>query len=126
MPYCPKCGAEVEEGTELCPKCGASLKVERRPPRAAERVEKREKEEKREKREKSEKEEKREKEEVSPIVQLAGGLILTFLGVLLFMATAEFISFSEVWPYLLIFAGVVIVVAVIYAARAAVKRHPRP
>ena len=26
MPYCPKCGVEVEEGVSFCPSCGANLK----------------------------------------------------------------------------------------------------
>ncbi len=25
MPYCPKCGAEVSEGTRFCPRCGQDL-----------------------------------------------------------------------------------------------------
>lgn len=29
MAYCPKCGAEVEEGTAFCPNCGSKLNAER-------------------------------------------------------------------------------------------------
>jgi hypothetical protein len=27
MPFCPKCGREVSEGTRFCPQCGQDLKV---------------------------------------------------------------------------------------------------
>jgi uncharacterized membrane protein YvbJ len=28
MPFCPKCGKEVSEGTKFCPQCGQNLEVE--------------------------------------------------------------------------------------------------
>ena len=30
MPYCSKCGAELDEGTKFCPSCGAAVGVEER------------------------------------------------------------------------------------------------
>jgi uncharacterized membrane protein YvbJ len=44
MPYCPRCGSEVESDAKFCPKCGSSLSAA--PPRVP--SEKREKEEKEE------------------------------------------------------------------------------
>jgi len=125
MPYCPRCGKEVSEDERFCPSCGVDLKAERVPtgPRMAEKLEKAEKEEKREK---SEKGEKREKEEVSPVIPLAGGLILVFIGITSFLATSGFILWREVWPYVLLFLGVIIVIAAAYAGITASRRSPRP
>jgi len=125
MPYCPRCGKEVSEEEKFCPSCGVDLKAERVParPTIKARPEKREKEEKREK---SEKEEKHEKEEISPVVPLAGGLILIFIGVTSFLATSGFISWTEVGPYLLLFLGVIIIIAAVYGGVIATRRSPRP
>ena len=125
MPHCPRCGKEVSEEEKFCPSCGQDLKAERvlRGPRMAEKLEKAEKGEKREK---SEKEEKHEKEEISPVAALAGGLILIFIGVTSFLATSGFISWREVGPYLLLFLGVIIIIAAIYAGVMAKRRSPRP
>ena len=125
MPYCPKCGKEVSGEEYFCPNCGANLKPESLYSRAM-RAEKAEKREKEEKREKSEKAEKREKEEVSPIVPLAGGMILILIGVTLFLDAAGVVSLRAAGPYFLLFLGVIIIIAAIYAGIIASKRSPRP
>jgi len=121
VPYCPKCGKEVSEEDAFCPSCGASLRPERRLYR--ERVEKREKEEKMEKTEKAEK---REKEEAGPAAPLVIGLILVFVGFAFFLATTRIISFREAWPYFLVFLGMIIIIAAVYAGIIASRRSPRP
>jgi len=118
MPYCPKCGKEVVEGTNFCPNCGADVRPERPPTRPA-RIEKREKEEKAEKKEKA------EKEEVSPAAPLIGG-ILIFVGITYFLSAAGLVTLRDLWPFLLLLLGVAIVLAAIYAGVIALKRTPQP
>jgi uncharacterized membrane protein len=130
MPYCPKCGSEIEEGVAFCPKCGAPIKAEaeetprerRREYREYRRKEKEEKNEKGEKEEKGEKHEKREYSFVGPLV---GGLILIFLGLAAYSAIAWGIDSRFMVAILLVFIGLVIIVGGIYAATIARRRHPR-
>ncbi len=135
MPYCTKCGVEVEEKMAFCSKCGAPLKVEKpsteaalAPTSRAEKAEKSEKSEKREKREKEEKAEKTEKyeaREVGVIGPLVGGLILIFLGCMFFLSVAGYLRWQDVGSYLLVILGIIIIVGVLYGAMTASKRHPR-
>ena len=129
MSYCPKCGAEVDEGMSFCPKCGASLKIgqtptETVPSRPPRRDEKAEKQEKREKEEKSEKTEKHEKHEFGLIGGLVGGLILILLGIMAFLSMSGLLSRGVEWATFLLLIGTVIIVAAIYGAVAAKRRHP--
>jgi len=119
MPYCPKCGKEVVEGTNFCPNCGAVVGPERPPTKPA-RIEKREKEEKAEKKEKT------EKKEVSPAAPLIGGIILIFVGMTYFLSAAGLVTLRGLWPFLLLLLGVAIVLAAIYAGVIASKRNPQP
>lgn len=128
MPYCPKCGEEVGGEMTFCPKCGASLKAA---PAStwAERpaTYRREKEEKREKREKGEKAEKHEKHGYALIGPVIGGLILILIGIislLSWMIPEE--SRRGMGAWFLITIGIIIMVAAIYGATLASRRHPRP
>src|SRR4030067_2110273 len=95
MPYCPKCGNEVQENMAFCPRCGAPLKLEA-PPQPApapapQRVEKSEKGEKQAKQEKHEPEkgEKREMNQVGFIGLVIGGLVLIILGFFAYLRVAN-------------------------------------
>ncbi len=127
MPYCPRCGKLVTEEQKFCPDCGTNLKPEIGPAVAARarRVEKREKEEKEEKEEKREKGEKHEKEEMSPAVAVACGTFLVFLGVVSFLSLTGMVILQNVWPYILLVLGVIIILAAVYAGVIASKRSPR-
>ena len=99
MPYCPKCGNEVDEDAEFCSKCRTPLKegiVYRRVHR---------RDEKDEKNEKNEKNEKGERDKYGPIV---GGLIVTWLGVLLFMDNQNIIRSMDFGGYFLLGIGVIL------------------
>lgn len=141
MPYCPKCGAQVEENMVFCPKCGASLKAEQ--PRTVEeqakqfgertrkeggefgqrmKGEKEEKTEKREKQEKGEKGEKHEKREYSFIGPLIGGLILIFTGLTFYLQITGNIKGEILWAFFFVIIGVIIIVGALLAMR----RYPKP
>jgi len=127
MPYCQKCGTKVSEEMAFCPKCGAPLKVEKPPVEAAPapappRAEKAEKREKEEKREKTEKREKREFGIVGPLI---GGLILIFLGLMLYLQVTGFLQRGVASALFLIIIGIIIIVVGLYAATTAARRHPR-
>jgi hypothetical protein len=135
MSYCPKCGNKVDEAMAFCPRCGASLKVEAaraappppQPPYRGEKSEKQEKGEKQEKHEKNEPEkgEKHEKGEFGFIGWVVGGLILVFLGAIAFLnVTYNFVNPLIGWALFLLVVGVIIIVAAIYIATSARKRHP--
>lgn len=128
MPYCPKCGAKVDEEMAFCPKCGAALKVEHPTaeatpptPSRAEKAEKQEKEEKREKEEKAEKYEKREFGVTGPLI---GGLILIFLGLIFYLQVTGVLRGDVAFALFLIIVGILIIVGALYAARTAARRHP--
>lgn len=128
MSYCPKCGAKIEEEMAFCPRCGAPLKVAQVQERRVERriEEKAEKREKKEKREKGEKHEKYEKREFGFIGPLVGGLILIFFGLMFYLQVAGYRVWEFLWASFLIIAGLIIIVAVIYASTIARRRYPKP
>jgi uncharacterized membrane protein YvbJ len=126
LPYCPKCGAEVDESVSFCPRCGASLKMGQTP---AERVPSRpvrrdEKAEKYEKEEKSEKAEKHEKREFGVIGSLVAGLILILLGILAFLRMSGLLRAGVEWAAFLLVIGTIIIVVAVYGAEAARHRYP--
>jgi uncharacterized Zn finger protein (UPF0148 family) len=131
MPNCPKCGSEVREDMAFCPKCGASLKVQPVPattaPRPAQyrREEKAESREKREKQEKGEKTEKYEKREGGYMGPLIGGLVLIVIGLIASLQMSGMIGAEMVGAAVLILIGIVIILAGIYGAMLASRRHPR-
>lgn len=124
MPYCPKCGSEVEEDMAFCPKCGASLREkEPSPVSTVKRSEKSEKDE--EKREKGEKTEKHEKREARPIGPLIGGGVLIVLGVLFYLQVVGLIQEKAAWSLFLIVLGILIIVGAVAGAIIASRRHPK-
>ena len=135
MPYCHKCGSEVNEKMTFCPQCGASLKVtetarpvhtERYRNEKAEKQEKQEKQEKEEKTEKGEQQEKYEKQEYSILGPLVGGVILILVGVMSYLAVSGVINVRSIWPFLLILIGSLVILAVLAGAVMAKGRNPRP
>lgn len=116
--FCHKCGAPLPAGAVFCPKCGTPLPSgaappsagpERYPPSAPMRA----REEKHEKQEKQEKHEKHEKGRGGDLAgAITGGLILIFLGVLLYYASlgTSAVTFGNFWEYFLVGIGVIFVV----------------
>ena len=130
VPYCPKCGAQIEENMGFCPKCGAALKADQAPAEAYptrryRRDEKEEKREKDEKQEKGEKREKREKGEVGLVGPVIGGLILVLIGVVSYLRMSGVWRGSE-WAVFLIAVGLLVMFGAIYGAILASRRYPKP
>jgi uncharacterized membrane protein YvbJ len=146
MPYCPKCGHEVGEEMDFCPKCGAALKGEqprdigtwgkefgermaqkgrefgeRMSERARLRAERRA-----ERYEKYEKTEVHEKHEFTFIGPLIGGLILIFLGLMLYLQVTGSLNVVIVGALFFVVIGVIIIAAGIFATTMTRRRHPAP
>jgi uncharacterized membrane protein YvbJ len=135
MPYCHKCGAEVKVEDAFCPQCGVTLKTttastyEARGQYRSEKAEKSEKSEKNEKEEKMEKgeqPEKYEKREFSVLSPLVGGIILIIVGFMFYLAVTGILSFSSIFPFLLIIVGIIVILGVAVGAIMASKRNPKP
>ena len=126
MPYCPKCGEEIQEEMAFCPKCGAPLKAPQAavPPTRTVTY-RREKEEKEEKREKDEKGEKHEKHEHAFIGPLIGGLVLIFMGLAFYLQMIMPESRGMLGALFFIIIGIAIIVGALYGAILASRRHPR-
>ena len=136
MPYCTKCGAEVDEEAAFCPKCGASRGVKEAPTEAvppgtyrrgrSEKSEKREKTEKHEKREKTEKTEKTEEYgRIGIIGQFIAGLILILVGVVLYLQVAGYVQGRAVWALFVVVVGILIIAGTLVATRTAWRRNPK-
>ena len=131
MPYCPKCGSEVNEEMAFCPKCGATLKATAVKPDAIyihEKNEKAEKDEKYEKHEKdeAEKTEKYEKREYSIFGSLIGGSILIVMGIMFYLTVSGALDLSSMFPFILIIIGVIVILGVAVGAVKAKEKHPAP
>ncbi|XES77740.1 MAG: zinc-ribbon domain-containing protein [Candidatus Bathyarchaeia archaeon] len=131
MPYCPKCGNQVEENMTFCPRCGAPLKMEAprpTPPPPPPSYHKDEKSEKGEKQEKNEPEkgEKHEKGESGFVGWLIGGIIVIVIGLLAYLRAINFIPSNFEGPLILLVVGVAIIIVAVYMAMTARKRHPSP
>jgi uncharacterized membrane protein YvbJ len=132
MPYCQKCGFEVNENMTFCPQCGATLKVTAiRPPERyrsekAEKEKKYEKQEKEEKMEKGEKSEKYEKQEYSVLGSLIGGFILILVGIMFYLTVAGILNLRSIFPFFLIIIGAIVILGVTIGAVRARGKHPRP
>jgi len=134
MPNCPKCNSRVTEAMSFCPNCGASLKVAPPPAPAPApapaappvRQEKQEKQEKGEKGEKQEPEkgEKHEKQGVGLLAPIIGGIVLVMLGVMAYLSTVQPSIQPMLGAYFLVIIGIVVIVAAIYGAMIAARRHP--
>ena len=116
MPYCTKCGFEVNEDAQFCPNCGTALKPVNIVRETKVSRQRREKYEKDEKQEKGEKQEKNEKDEKSGkgddrTSAITGGLILIWLGITFYLATSGIISWINWWAYFLIGFGVILLIS---------------
>jgi uncharacterized membrane protein YvbJ len=128
MPYCPKCGSEVNEKMAFCPKCGATLKATAAKPDERYRNEKGEKEEKYEKHEKyeGEKTEKYEKQDYSVFGSLIGGCILILVGVMFYLAVTGSLHLRSMFPFFLIIVGAIVILGVLVGAVKAREKNPKP
>src|SRR3972149_8783788 len=130
MPYCPKCGNEIQENMAFCPRCGAPLKMEA-PPQPApapapQRGEKAEKGEKREKQEKHEPEkgEKHEMNQFGFVGLVIGGLVLIILGFFAYLRVARIVTDGMSSALTLLIIGLIVIVVGIYVASMARRRYP--
>ncbi|MDQ1281445.1 MAG: hypothetical protein QG670_2710 [Thermoproteota archaeon] len=121
MPYCPKCGSEINEEMTFCPKCGAPLKATA-PGTPTDWGRDRRRQEKNEKNEKQEKGEKYEKREHPFIGPLIGGLILIALGVISYLQILGYNLWQYTGPIFFIVIGLVIIISAL--ARMARKKNP--
>lgn len=135
MPYCYKCGSEVKEEDTFCPQCGVNLKAEAAAPtpheyhyrsEKSEKGEKQEKNEKEEKIEKGEQAEKYESREYGVLGPLIGGFILILVGSVFYFAVTGVLDFHEIFPFVLIIIGAVVILGVLAAAFTAKGKNPRP
>jgi uncharacterized membrane protein YvbJ len=135
MPYCHNCGSEVKEEDSFCPQCGATLKVGAPTPPIIHEHYRREKSEKAEKQEKREKDEKMEKGEQTEKYEtkgptilgpLVGGIILIFVGLVLYLTITDVLDFHDIFPFFLIVIGVVVILGVAIGAFMAKEKNPRP
>jgi uncharacterized membrane protein YvbJ len=133
MPYCPKCGKEVQEDTAFCPNCGAALKIsenadwkqQMRQRRSEWKEQRRQWGEERRAARRGEKAEKTEKHEHPFLRALVIGSILIILGVLAFLAATETLASDVATAYFFIVVGAMIVALAVYAAILAARRHPK-
>ena len=123
MPYCPKCGNNVDETTAFCPKCGNSTRsttptqptqtpAESQP---APESEKQEKQEKPENPTDAKIRVKNEKNQYGFVNYLIGGLILIIVGVFaIIFLTSRFLESGQDVAILLIIIGMIIIIGAIY------------
>ena len=137
VPYCPKCGAEVNEEMAFCPKCGASLMAEQpvdwrkqlRESRREWRERRRELRRQRREAERSEMEGEWEKAEMHEYVflgPLIGGSVFIVFGVLLYFLVTGVFSVKTLAALFFVVIGVIIIAAAVYSIVVAERRHPRP
>lgn len=116
MPYCPKCGSEVDEGMAFCPKCGASLKAEKPADwREQWREQRRQwREQRKEARHQWRQAEWHEKREYAFVGPLIGGLVLIVLGFLFYLAATTSLNLQVVEAVFWIIIGLIILAVAIY------------
>jgi uncharacterized membrane protein YvbJ len=122
MPYCPKCGNNVDETMAFCPKCGTALgttttQPTQTPPESqpAPESEKQEKQEKPEIPTASEIQVKNEKNQYGFVYYLIGGLILIIVGVFaIIFLTSRVLESGQDVAILLIIIGLIIIIGAIY------------
>jgi hypothetical protein len=91
-----------------------------------EKQEKHEKNEKEEKMEKDEQQEKYEKQDYGILGPLVGGVIMILVGFMLYLAVSGMLNIRDVFPFVLIIVGVIVIVGVVLGAGRAKGRNPRP
>ncbi len=118
MPYCPKCGKELQDSDIFCPNCGAPLKISDTHSRsAAYRGEKQEKNEKEEKHEKGEKSEKHQEKRGGGLAgSVIGGLILIWFGVSFYAGQQGIVPWTDWGALFLLGLGVIIIARGIVAS----------
>ena len=134
MPYCPRCGNEVDENMTFCPRCGASLKMKTEMPPAAPTTApsapqppmRNEKQEKQEKGQRNEKGEKHEKGEFGYVGFLIAGLIVVILGVFAFLQVSNVFTSGMQNALTLLVIGLAIIIVGVYVATMARRRNPHP
>jgi hypothetical protein len=119
VPYCPKCGSEIDESMVFCPKCGASLKVE---PRLAQptdwRNQRRQwREQRRQWRHENQGDwaEKHEKQEQSFLGPLIGGVALILLGLLVYLGVTNVLNWQSLQAVFLVLLGLLILFGGVFA-----------
>jgi uncharacterized membrane protein YvbJ len=124
MPYCPKCGNEINETMAFCPNCGIMLKGPPSDQTASSQPNTQEKDEKKENNQLPEKGEKQEKTENSFIGYLIGGLVLITIGVFaLLELSGSFGSSGQGLAIMLLIIGVIVIIGAIYIALTS-RKHP--
>jgi len=112
MPFCPKCGNNVDETMDFCPKCGTALKSATIPSQAA--LESKE-QEKQEKHENPADAEVQGKNQYGCVTYLIGGLILITVGVFgILYLTSSFLETTQDVTIMLITIGLIIIIGAIY------------
>lgn len=129
MPYCPKCGSEVDERMVFCPKCGASLKTEKpldwREQRRQWREQRRQWRHEYGQVEWREKYEKHEQLFIGPLI---GGLVLIMLGFLFYLGLTNSLNWQILEAIFLVITGLIILAGALlaYALRRRISKHPQP
>ena len=112
MPYCPKCGNNVDETMAFCPKCGTALK-DTTPSQAAPESEEQEKQEKPEN--PADSRNSRKKNQYGFVNYLIGGLILIIVAVFAILyLTSRFLASGQDIAIMLIIIGIIIIIGAIY------------
>ena len=126
MPYCPKCGNQIDESMTFCPKCGASLK-EQQPTTTPTAIPTAPHYGRHEKTEKNEKREKNEKGENRYIGWLIGGIAVVIIGIISYLGATGFhlVESEYEGPVTVIVIGVLLVCVAVWFSIKAKKRNPR-
>ncbi len=110
MPYCPKCGNNVDETMAFCPKCGTALSTtpSQAAPESADQ-------EKQEKHENPANVEIQEKNQYGFVNYLIAGLILIIVGIFaILVLTSHFSASGQNIAIVLIIIGIIIIIGAIY------------
>ncbi len=128
MPYCPKCGNNVDETMAFCPKCGTALKATIPSQEASNNK----KEETQEKHENPANVEIQEKNQYGFVNFLISGLVLIIVAVFAILdLTSRFIASGQDIAIMLITIGIIIIIGAIYVHTPVEKyfrqliRHPK-
>jgi hypothetical protein len=119
VPYCPKCGSEVDESMVFCPKCGASLKVQQQAAQPMDWREQRRqwREQRRQWRYEHQGEwaEKHEKHEQVFLGPLVAGVVLIVFGLLVYFGVTGMLNWQVLQALFFVLLGLIILVGGAYA-----------